>query len=298
MTDAENYAVVDLGTNTFHLLIGRWHQGKLLEHYRERHFIKLAAEGIETIGEASAERALAAAQLIGKAIELYQPAKAVAYGTAALRTASNGAALRQRLSAALGVEVQLIDGHREAQLITAGVLATHPPSRSFLIMDIGGGSVEFILVVDEEVRFGESYAIGAQVLKSRFHVSEPFGKTQHAALDQFLATTLSPVLARLTEPLTLVGASGTFDVLAAEYGLPLGHALTEIEPQVVSELFGEVLEMSPEQRLADIRIPADRADMIAVALGLIEFFIECFPQLRIITCAYALKEGALVEMSS
>jgi len=291
------FAVVDLGTNTFHLLVGRWKNGVLEVVYRERHFVKLAAEGITTLGTSSISRARNAAESLGRAIRLQSPQRAVAYGTAALRTASNGPTVRQELADLLGLNIQLIDGHREAELISLGVRAAKPPVDEYLIMDIGGGSVEFIQVQEDTIRFRESYPLGAQVLRTRFHTAEPFGKTQSKVLFEFLDETLQEVRAQFTDQLVLIGASGTFDVLGDLYGAELQPGLHEIDPNAVTALYEESTAMTADQRLQDPRLPPDRADMIVVALALIEHFIRAFPGLRIITCAYALKEGALVELS-
>ena len=289
------YAVVDLGTNTFHLLIGRFDDGGALrEVHRERHYVRIAAEGIDAIGPAAYARAVAAARAIGGALARYDVAAAAAFGTAAFRTAANGQALRSELGDLLGVPVQTIDGRTEAALITLGVQAAGLDRRGRqLIMDIGGGSTEFILVDDGVVGFRDSYALGAQVLRQRFHLDEPFGKTQHDALAAYLATELSPLLAAARPPLTLVGASGTFDVLGDLYGAPVSPALREVDPGLIRALYAEAVGMTAAERLADARIPAERADMIVVALALIDFVLDRLPGTRVLTCSYALKEGAL-----
>ena len=298
MSNSDCFAVVDLGTNTFHLLVARYQNQGLEIVYRERHFVKLAAEGIQRLGDASSARALAAAHAIGNSLKNYKLKSSQAFGTAALRTATNGPLLRTKLAEALGVDIQLIDGRREAALIANGVTASNPPAQHYLIMDIGGGSVEFIVVNNGVVGFSESYPIGAQVLKQRFHLVEPFGKTQHAALINHLEHTLNELLPHLPKPLTLVGASGTFDVLAALYGEPLSPLITEVPSETVSSLFEEVLSLDEKARFADPRIPDDRADMIVVALALIEFFVQKFPEINILTSEYALKEGALLELAT
>ena len=298
-SDPRAAAVVDLGTNTFHLLVGYVDDaGQLRETYRERHFVKLADEGIDVIGEASARRAEAACRSLGEALAREAPVRAVAFGTAALRTAANGPALRARLAAALGVEIQVIDGRREAQLIARGVEAAGlDPARRSLIVDIGGGSVEFILYDGGAVRFSESYPVGGQVMRRRFHVREPFGKTQYEALARHLDEVLAPVRAAVGEaPVTLVGASGTFDVLGDLYGEPPGGTLRRVGLARVHALFAEVAAMDERERLDDARIPADRADMLPVALGLVDYVARRLPVSDVYACAYALKEGALYEL--
>ena len=289
------YAVIDLGTNTFHLLIGRFDDvGTLREVHRERHYVRIAAEGIDAIGPAAYGRALAAAGSIGAALARHAVAGAAAFGTAAFRTAANGQALRGEVSDLLGVPVQVIDGRTEAALITLGVQAAGLDRRGRqLIMDIGGGSTEFILVDEGVVGFRDSYALGAQVLRQRFHLAEPFGKTQHDALARHLSAELDPLLAAAQPPLTLVGASGTFDVLGDLYGVAVAPALREVDAELVRALYAESVGMSAEQRTSDPRIPAERADMIVVALALIDFVLDRLPGTRVLACSYALKEGAL-----
>jgi len=68
----ELFACIDLGTNTFHLLIGYWESGKLVVVYRERHFVKVAGDGIETIGPAPIQRALQAAKSLGSSLAKYK----------------------------------------------------------------------------------------------------------------------------------------------------------------------------------------------------------------------------------
>lgn len=307
---APTYAAVDLGTNTFHVLIGRWVTGRLEQVYRERHFVKIAEDGIGTVGAGPAGRAREAARSIGEVLRRYKPTESRAYGTAALRTASNGPALREELSELLGVDIALIDGIREAELIAKGVLAAGlPTDRPSLIMDIGGGSVEFIAVSEAgAVGFSVSLPLGAQVLKQRFHTREPFAEgtdlAQERELFGYLAAASRPVteyVAASATPYRLVGASGTFDVLADLFGEQVNPALWRLDLATVRALYAEVRAMNEEQRLADPRLPTDRADMIVVALGLIvvvadmlrgQFGVEA----EAMTCSYALKEGALLEL--
>lgn len=146
-------AVIDLGTNTFHLLIADLHaDGRIEEVYRERRFVKLASEGIATIGEAPFARGLEALNHYRKILDEYNCANLKAIGTAALRTASNGPEFVRTARETVSIDIQLIPGDEEAQLITKGVLAALPPlNERILIMDIGGGSTEFIIADREAV---------------------------------------------------------------------------------------------------------------------------------------------------
>ena len=292
-------AVVDLGTNTFHGLVAHWDGEQLVERARERHYVRLASDGIERIGDAPATRAVLAAEAIGRLLLGEAPRRVRVFGTEALRLASNGPELRARLREALGHPIEVITGQREAQLIALGIEAAGLPARPRdLIVDIGGGSTEFIVREGGRVVFAESYRLGAQILRHRWHVDEPFGKTQEAALFGHLGEVLAPLAERLTgRPYRLVGASGTFDVLAEVCGTPEGIAAHRLDVAAVRALYAEAREMDPAQRLADPRIPDERADMLAVALALIDYLLTRLPPEELYACRYALKEGALLELA-
>ncbi len=299
----ELFACIDLGTNTFHLLVGHWFEGKLEVVYRERHFVKVAGDGIETIGKEPITRALAAAESLGASLAKHNVVASAAFGTAALRTASNGAVLKRQLEQRLGIPIQVINGKREANLIAKGVIAAGlPVDQRYLIMDIGGGSVEFIVVDQGETRFSESFPIGAQVLRQKFHTEEPFRKsstesTQEVALFKHLEFTLKSLKSAVGKHATLVGASGTFDVIGDLFGMRVNDAVSSASANKILSLYEQAAGMSDAQRLGDPRLPDDRADMIVVALALIVHVLRTFPQDQIYTCDYALKEGALMELA-
>ena len=297
------FACIDLGTNTFHLLIGYWADDKLEVIYRERHFVKVASDGIGTIGQEPFARALTATEALGASLAKYKVVASVAFGTAALRTATNGEQLKTQLEKRLGIPIQVIDGKREASLITMGVLAAGlPADEHYLIMDIGGGSVEFIVVENGVTRFSESYPIGAQVLRQDFHRQEPFRKStvnqvQEDALFAHLTSTLGNLKREVGNRAILVGASGTFDVIGDLYGKRVNDAVSILPATRILSLYEEVAGINDVQRLEDPRLPDDRADMIVVALALIVHVLRTFPQDQIFTCDYALKEGAILELA-
>ncbi|MEN0005954.1 MAG: hypothetical protein AAF798_17520, partial [Bacteroidota bacterium] len=119
----QRFAVIDLGTNTFHLLITEaLPAGGFSEVYRERKFTQLAEEGIETIGAAALQRGLKALQHFKQQLTAHQVEQVRAFGTAALRTASNGPDFIRQVAEEIGIDIQLISGTEEARLIHLGVL--------------------------------------------------------------------------------------------------------------------------------------------------------------------------------
>lgn len=139
-------AVIDLGSNTFHLLIvdvdsfGMWQT-----ILKDRRYVKLASGGIDFIDDAAIGRAISVMVEFSERIQGMDVLHTIALGTAALREARNGLDVVERIQTASGIPIELIDGHQEAYYIWKGITSSLPGLyRPCLIMDIGGGSVEFI----------------------------------------------------------------------------------------------------------------------------------------------------------
>ncbi len=295
------YGVIDLGTNTFHLLIIEVNEhGEAIEIFRERIFVKLAEDGIGKIGKRAYLRGLQALSHFQKTLLDYHVRNVNAFGTAALRTASNGNEFIADAKSESGISIQLIPGSEEARLIHIGVTqAVEFGEEKGLIMDIGGGSVEFIIADKNQVFWAESFPIGVAVLHYKFHQAEPISLEEVEVLHQHLNEMLQPLFEVLKNHKTtcLIGASGTFDVL--EDILPNAQKTklsATIEVKNFHPIYQKILTMNMEERRADENIPLTRADMIVVALFLIDFIIKKADIKKILVSAYAMKEGILWEM--
>lgn len=302
---AQPRAVIDLGTNTFHLLICRLSSnGQLEELYRERRFIKLAEAGIERIGPAPYARGQAALLQFRQKMDEFGVADYRALGTAALRRAVNGAAFIAEAQTQAKIHISLISGDEEARLIAQGVsLALGPGSQkeatTYLIMDIGGGSVEFILLQKGQTLFAQSFPVGVAVLYRQFHHAEPIAIKEKAALTAFLDQQLQPLLRILkNHPADcLVGAAGTFDVLAKQAALSQPTPQTYLlEIDLFRQLHDRIVASDLEGRLQLAEVPTERVDMIVVAMLLIQYVLEAAQLQKALVSTYAMKEGALAEM--
>ncbi|MFK7935795.1 MAG: exopolyphosphatase [Saprospiraceae bacterium] len=297
------YAVIDLGTNTFHMLIVEKAEGQIpfREIHRERRFVKLAEDGIETIGSKAFERGLQTLIEYRKILDQKKVTEFRACGTAALRTASNGQLFVQQALEKANISIRLIDGDTEARLIQRGVALTLPTDVDdrYMIMDIGGGSVEFIICEKESVFWAQSFPVGAAVLYKNFHHSDPMAVDEVAALYEFLEHTLQPLLLILKKyPTThLVGASGTFDVLGMKMvDMQSTDLSAELPVDQFAPFFNDLLYTTVQERYIRQDIPDARADMIVVALILIDFIIKKAPVNRLAVSSFAMKEGILTQM--
>src|SRR5208283_6030361 len=141
-------AAVDLGSNSFHLVVARYSHGQLVILDRLREMVRLAA-GLGDSGrldDAAAERALRCLERFGQRLRAMNANSVRVVGTNALRRAKRKRRFLERARAALGHPIEIISGLEEARLIYAGVAHTSPMSPDKpLVIDIGGGSTELVI---------------------------------------------------------------------------------------------------------------------------------------------------------
>ena len=305
MRNPQKIAVIDLGTNTFHLLIATIEGGKIHPIHKEKIPVKIGEGGIEngTITETALNRGIETLSYFKSIAEDHGVSKVWATATSAFRSAKNQNELKEAILLKTGIEIDIIDGDEEAQLIYEGVKhAVHLTEERHLIMDIGGGSVEFIICNNETVFWKQSYEIGGQRLMNKFHQHDPIHKSDINALQEYLTDQLSSLKKACEEfsPKTLVGASGSFDTLCEIYYKK--HNVTidlekRTEYELPFEVFHDIVKEIVAKDLNDrLHIPGMiemRANMIVVACLLIEFVIDTYGIQKITSSTYALKEGLI-----
>ena len=171
-------AVLDLGTNTFNIVIAEGNQKEFQILYEEKVAVKIGRGGIQQkiIIQEAQQRALKAMQYYQDILQNYQVdlENVYAFATSAFRNAQNGEDLAALITEITGIEVPIISGAQEATYIYQGVNhALDLSERTNLIMDIGGGSVEFIIANKNRIFWKRSYEIGAQRLWTKFMKNDP-----------------------------------------------------------------------------------------------------------------------------
>jgi len=294
------FAVIDLGSNTFHLLIvdlqadGRW-----TPLVKDRRYVKLASEGLEIIGEDSIQRAIKVMQEFAHRLLQMEVKEIHAIGTAALREAKNGNVVAKRLTEESGIPVEIIDGDREAHYILKGIQSALPPlDKPCLIMDIGGGSVEFILYRHQQVLFAQSFKIGVALLYRRFHQQDPMSQEKIEELSNHLKTELAPVFNMLHkyQDYFLIGASGSFEVIQDVMPkIQKEVHWSELDFRHLDTYMSEVIRSDLTRRRLREEIPVERLDYIVVAYILIRLIFREHPPKRLFYCDFALKEGVIAD---
>ena len=295
-----------MGTNTFHLLIAEADSRGYHITYRERLAVKIGKDGINNgiITEQGLHRALLAMQSFRNTIDQQQVERVYAFGTSALRNASNGEDVVKRIKELTGIEATIISGDLEAEYICMGTRAAMDISEKSLIMDIGGGSVEFIISDNDRIYWKRSLEIGAQRLLEQFQKNDPITPGEVTALNQHFDETLKSLFEALDKfnPHILIGSSGTFDTLSDVFCIAhdIHKAPEEIETPLSLNGFYEIYEdLLHKNRAERMQIPGMiemRVDMIVVACCLIRYVLANHAFNRIRVSTYALKEGVLATL--
>lgn len=298
-------ASIDVGTNTVRLLIAEVRDGKIEAHRRFRRITRLgggfSAEG--GLSPASVERTLDALKEIASILKEQDLSRVRAAATAIVRSAPDGPAFVEKVRLETGIDLEVIDGFREAQLSAGGVLtALSPIPQSCLIMDIGGGSTEFLLYAGEKVLFSRSYPLGVVSLCE----NQPSPSEQQHRIDEAVAIFLRHLLeagvaeAALDPTAPLVGTAGTVTTLAA---LKLG--LTEYDPFKVNNLIltAEELErmlhflapLSTNEREALSGMEKGRGDLIVPGLRVVLSVLKATGRDRMVVSDAGLLEGLILD---
>ena len=290
-------AVLDLGTNTFHLLIVDIEDGRFFNIYQERIYSKLGQEGTDCIGKEPYKRGIEALSHFSQIIIDHKVEHIKALGTQALRQASNGKAFRDDVFSKFNISIEVIDGLAEADYIYKGVCQAIPQqSESFLIMDIGGGSVEFIIADSHNVVYKDSFKIGLSPLHAIADISDVAAVDDVVALHKWLAGQLSRLYSAVQQyqPKFLVGSAGAFEVLVSLSDATLEESnYVDISIEKISELYVQILGSTKTEKLSMHGLPKERVDYISAAFVLIWHIIDTVQPSKILVSKFAMKEGAL-----
>lgn len=307
---ANRNAIIDIGTNTFKLLIVDLINTKEQTHkvvYDSKLPVKLGENGISKniIPPKAFERGLQALEVFKSLCLFYKvpPLNIYAYATSGLRTSDNGAYFRKYAQFKTGIPIQIISGIKEAQYIYHGVKqAVNLGNSPVLIMDIGGGSVEFIIADNKTVYTQKSFKIGAARLLERFGATNPATTKQVEKIQQFIKKRLGNLFVELKKYHVnqMVGCSGSFDsfawMMAFEYDKinQLKNKQSFYFP--IHEFYAmhnTLLKTTYNDRLKIKGLLEMRAEMIVLAGILIEYIAKSLNIKEIGYSTYSLKEGLL-----
>ena len=314
----QRVAIIDCGTNTFNLLVKEKVEGKWKTLFKTKLPVKLGAGGFSenVLMSNRMARGLDALYSYKNVIDSLEVRDVRVFATSAVREASNGNEFVAKVKKHLNFDMEVISGDREAELIFEGVVqTTEEIKEDYLIMDIGGGSTEFIFVRDQKPLWRKSYLLGVSRIHGMLNPASRINQDDVNRLRTHLNKELLDLISFLKEnPVrVLVGSSGSFDTLFDMYQFAKAKDsakdtsalqdsskvnLNEIPfssyPSIHQWLVGSTLE----ERLKHPSIPQMRAEYMPLSTYLVKFILEQSSFNKIYQSEYALKEGVLAHYLS
>ena len=300
-------AIIDLGTNTFQLLIIEQTGKTFRTIHEESYAAKIGKGGISLgiITEEGIQRGIEGLMFFQQMCEKQGVTNenVLATATSAVRNAKNGEEFCRRVLDETGIEIQVISGEQEATLIYEGVkLGMDIGAEPSMIMDIGGGSVEFIICDKIRIMYKRSFEIGGQRLMDKFMTTDPISSRSIQALKNYLEEQLLPLTNAVHQyaPVCVIGSAGSFETLIdmfymKNYGHfpPPEQISFELPISEFYDSFSKLISSNHDERMALPGMIDLRVDMIVVGVCLIDFILKQYDIQRIRVSNYALKEGVL-----
>lgn len=292
-------AVIDLGTNTFNLLIVDKSDIGFSEVFGTKVGVGLGLGGINEnkIHENSLNRAVQTLKKYKSICDDHDVSEIIACGTSAIRNAANQLEFIEKIKVEIGIDIRVISGVREAELIYHGVCLGLEVEEPFIIMDIGGGSTEFILGDKNQFLESASFEIGAARIYQAFNFSDPFTNEDCKAIETYLENGVDDFFDRVNIH-RLVGASGSFETfyeLLSDETYPL-HQYVELNLEDLMIVLDKIIFSTMAERERDTRIIPIRKKMAPIAAVKIRWIIRKLNIQSVMISPYSLKEGVLSEL--
>ncbi len=292
-------AIIDLGTNTFSLLIAEVNGNKIIPFHSEKEGVGLGLGGINenTISEESFKRGLRAIHYFKKVCYALKVDEITAFGTSALRNANNQNEFSTKVKLETDIDIHIIDGNMEAKLIYEGVKHSLEEVSDGIIMDIGGGSTEFIFLKNNELDTYRSFEMGVSRIYQSYEFHDPFKKSDEHRIYAYLDE-ISGDFFEEKSATTLIGASGSFETFYEMIFEKVftSHIATEIPFDKFMEAIDEMRHSSLYEREQNPFILPIRKLMGPITAVKIRWLIEKLNINKIIVSPNSLKEGALLSL--
>lgn len=296
--------VIDMGTNSFHAIVfDAFPDGTFSVVDRLKEVVALGEGGFTThrLTDEAQERGLAALRQIRAMADGHVVADYVACATSAVREAENGGEFIERVRDETGLYVRTITGETEAALIYEAVRQEVDLSEPSLLVDIGGGSTEFILADRDGAHFATSLKLGAARLSEQFVSTDPVGADEFRRLRAHIRKELGPVFRQAHERgvRRVVGSSGTLQTIAAmtaasygEAGRIFDYVFDAVNVRRITKLL--MLSTRAQRR----RMPGmqeQRVDQIVAGAILFDVVLKDLGIRRFVVSPNALREGIVID---
>lgn len=290
-------AVIDLGTNTFNLLIVDVFDHSFEIIHSEKEGVALGMGGINEnfLAPEAYNRGINTLTHFKKVCVAHDVIDIRGIGTSALRDASNSKEFINQVKKFLDIDIEIISGNREAELIYKGVKWTYPFKDPAVIMDIGGGSTEFIFADENGINDLISLNIGVSRIYQHFTFSDPLSQTDIENIENWLEQKAGGYFDEKNEHI-LIGASGSFETfyeLIHNERFPSQLDAIELSFEYLMECLDQIIASTQKERDENHWIIPIRKRMAPIAAVKTRWVINQLDIKRVFISPCSLKEGAL-----
>ena len=298
MNEHKNIAIIDLGSNLTKLVITKGELPLQVIHrsiYNTK-TLKNAPKGI--FDEQSIELIERDITEILKVIETFDCSPVLGIATSAFRTRTNGQEVIDHINKKFNTSIQIIKGEREAQLVFDGAIASVPETeKPVMVMDIGGGSTEFIIGTETDVLWKHSFDLGSTAITKWGQLSNPLTSENLGSLNNQLETTLAPLFQAIQEfhPRSFIGTTGAFESFGQMIESQKGNQTPvnsgyQFHIDSLQEILNKLIQSHSEERKNIQGIHPLRYDTIHLAAVIFQFVLN-----RTSFTSYSLSLGDVKE---
>ncbi len=302
--EAIRLCVIDIGSNSFHSVVfDAFPDGTFEIVDKLKEMVRLGEGGFRNhhLTDEAQQRGLDALHKIKKMGDEDGVADYVACATSAVREADNGGAFIERVREETGLYIRTISGETEAELIYKAVRQAVDLSEPSLLVDIGGGSTEFIVADRSGTHFATSLKLGAARLTEEFVSTDPVSKTEFQALRAHIRKELGPIFRAAHDAgvKRVVGSSGTLQNIASLAASASGEAGQifdyVFDALTIRRVTKTLMTSDRAQRLATPGIQEKRVDQIVAGATLIDVVLKDLGVKRFEVSPDALREGIVID---
>jgi len=306
MNKLRKVAAVDIGTNTIRLLVvsgnkQNWtilHQGMNTSRLGQG---LRSEDGSAMLQREAMKRSLDVIADYVRQAHDKQVDSIRLVATSAVREASNGEEFTNDIFQKTGIKTEVVSGEKEAELSLKGVGMTVDDSEGILVLDIGGGSTEFILSQNGKISKAISIPVGAVVMTEKYLHSDKPTNNELSSMREFIQDKLEPIFKEFGSAMPLVGTAGTITTIGAvhlkmeryDYQKINGLTLQRKEVEAILKRFNSV---AITERRKIVGLEHKRADIITAGTEILMTVMNVFNYTYMLVSDFGLREGIIAEL--
>jgi len=302
-------ASIDIGTNTCNLLVAELNSTqKLVFIHRDKKAITLINNKDYTNNNISSESISNLINVINNykdKISELGAEKIIVTATSGIRSANNKDQVLNAVKNETGIDIDLINGQREAELVFTGVKnAVNFNEQPALIIDIGGGSIEFIIAKSSEIIYKESFQIGAARLLNKYRFADPLTVDDIYQINNILKANLTELFdnCKSLNIKNLIGASGSYETFAdlIKYEFDVAKirdtdAFNTIDLDYFNKIHNKLIRYNFEERKNMPGMEIIRVKLIPLASVITKYIIDELNINLMIQSNFSIKEGLIFD---